>query len=501
MAATSSTPRRVATTALLFALLRAVVAQDGTGNIPTGAENDYNCPSSCKLPSCYCASKSIPGGLSLDDTPMFITLTLDDSVQDTTYDAFMEVQNSTKNPNGCILPATYFVSIQWTNFWRGTQLYARGNEIACHTVTHPDLTTVSASQVTNELKGSWDAINLLMGVPATELVGFRHPFLAYNAQTFAAVKNAGFYYESSITADPIVTPFWPHTLDYGTPYSTGAGALEFPGLWEIPMYTLLSNTTSQPSIWSAMDPIIIPQDPTTYDQMIADLQYTFLVHYKQKLPFGLYQHVAQYIAWPADVNAEKTKKIIEFVKWTQTFPGVWYVTNTQLLDWIKNPVPLHRFSIPCEAPLVSPSQKEICDGIDNNGDGTIDEGVVLQCSYHDTVFQSCYACPSSPPSLTAPITGMPAGSNRTAVPAGGCTAGPWDPIAGKCVEGQEVVVTGSMGMPPTLATTTSPWGATVLATTRGNLAQNGAPSGRGSVGVVAKVVVAGALVLLACLVF
>ena len=34
----------------------------------------------CVLPDCYCASKSIPGGISLSDTPQFVFFTFDDSL-------------------------------------------------------------------------------------------------------------------------------------------------------------------------------------------------------------------------------------------------------------------------------------------------------------------------------------------------------------------------------------------------------------------------------------
>lgn len=34
----------------------------------------------CILPNCFCASKNIPGGLKLSDTPQFIFFTLDDSI-------------------------------------------------------------------------------------------------------------------------------------------------------------------------------------------------------------------------------------------------------------------------------------------------------------------------------------------------------------------------------------------------------------------------------------
>ena len=47
----------------------------------TPYENTAACNSqNCKLPNCYCPSTSIPGGLSLANTPQFIFFTFDDSM-------------------------------------------------------------------------------------------------------------------------------------------------------------------------------------------------------------------------------------------------------------------------------------------------------------------------------------------------------------------------------------------------------------------------------------
>lgn len=98
---------------------------------PQAPVNDttYSCPSTCTLPDCYCASTAIPGGLSVEQTPMFVTLTADDAIQDNTFDVFNQVLNSTVNPNGCQLPLTYFVNTAWTNFWLITRARSLGYEV------------------------------------------------------------------------------------------------------------------------------------------------------------------------------------------------------------------------------------------------------------------------------------------------------------------------------------------------------------------------------------
>ncbi|KAJ3111123.1 hypothetical protein HDU96_005971 [Phlyctochytrium bullatum] len=401
----------------------------------------YNCPSSCRVENnCFCASRSIPGGLSPDQTPMFITLTLDDAIQQQTYEAFMSIQNAFRNPNGCPLPATYFQCNLYTDYWWGQRTYAAGNEIAGHTVSHLDLANLSSTnerRVLAEIYSNWDAINVLSGVPASELVGFRHPFLAYNKKTYDIIYQLKDYikYESSIALNPIDQGYWPHTLDYGMPYNPPncVGTCEegsrwiYPGLWVIPMYTLMTNTTP-PALWASMDITIDPSKPTTYEEALGNLRASFLLHYEKRLPFGLYQHVAQYIAWPKDVQERKTQVMLDFIRWTQTFPNVWYVTNQQLLRWMANPRPADSVAAMFNCGDNEPFREEVCDGYDNNRNNQTDEGLVMSCPYGNTTFQTCFGCPAEFPAAGTPVRNL--SGNRRQVPDTGCPpgSGPWDPL-------------------------------------------------------------------------
>ncbi|KND04477.1 uncharacterized protein SPPG_00204 [Spizellomyces punctatus DAOM BR117] len=433
-----------------FVLLPLVTAQTPI-NIPAPVEGDpatqpandptYACPATCVPPACVCASTKIPGGLSVEQTPMFVTLTADDAIQDPTYEPFSQVLNSTVNPNGCNLPFTYFVSTAWTNFWLITRAYNLGHEIGAHTINHPDLTTVSATVRDQEIQGSAQAVMTYGGIPKSDLAGFRHPFLAFNKDSFDSVAKAGFKYDSSVTLDPLTQPYWPHTLDYGFAYypqpcikCPSGPSMQYKGMWEIPMYNLLTNDSK---LWSSMDPIINPQ-LNDYDVALSNIKATFQVHYKTKLPFGLYQHLAQLVAWGPEVEVKKVQLLKDFVAWTQKeFKDVWYVTNQQLISWIQKPVPADqmRTFLPCRPPAVDKANKEICDGIDNDGDGIIDNGVVETCQVTEEVsFQSCYGCPTLVPNITQPVPPQKGNATRKPAPDAACpNAGTWDPIAGACI--------------------------------------------------------------------
>lgn len=74
-------------------------------------------------------------------------------------------------------------------------LYAAGNEIGSHTVTHSDLTTVSQAQLTTEMQQSQATLQNVIGVPVTD---FAYPYGAYNANTIAVGKQ---YYQSQRTVN------------------------------------------------------------------------------------------------------------------------------------------------------------------------------------------------------------------------------------------------------------------------------------------------------------
>jgi peptidoglycan/xylan/chitin deacetylase (PgdA/CDA1 family) len=86
-------------------------------------------------------------------------------------------------------------------------LIADGWEIDAHSVTHPDLRTVSAKRLQQEVAGSRHAIRRTFGVPADF---FAYPYGRSNARVRAAVRRAGFLGATTIVrglASPQADPF------------------------------------------------------------------------------------------------------------------------------------------------------------------------------------------------------------------------------------------------------------------------------------------------------
>ena len=72
-----------------------------------------------------------------------------------------------------------------------------GWEIASHTITHADLTTISPDQLTDEVEGSRKELEKDLGV---EIENFCYPAGVYNDEVVAAVEAAG--YRGATTVDP-----------------------------------------------------------------------------------------------------------------------------------------------------------------------------------------------------------------------------------------------------------------------------------------------------------
>ena len=73
--------------------------------------------------------------------------------------------------------------------WRVRNLIAAGWEIDAHTITHPDLTTVSDAQLRKEVEGSRMELRRAFRVPVNF---FCYPAGRYDARVVAAVRRAGF---------------------------------------------------------------------------------------------------------------------------------------------------------------------------------------------------------------------------------------------------------------------------------------------------------------------
>ncbi|ORX44366.1 hypothetical protein BCR36DRAFT_586224 [Piromyces finnis] len=384
----------------------------------------YSCdPNTCKLPDCLCPSHLPPGGIDPKDAPQFVLISYDDAVNDSTFGIIKNMYKGLAHSNGCPVVATHFLQNQYTNYHYVQQLYSQGDEIALHTFYHTEL----ASQ--KEIESGKTVISTFAGIPETEIKGFRAPFLKYNNELLQSIQNLKLLYDSS-TSSVREDTTWPYTLDNGVSDEFDCQALNIcgsitnhNGIWEIPLYSTFYTNNNPP----------VSMDPPYDDGALLDvLKTNFNNRYNgNRQPMAIAVHAIHCNEPEAKVSLYRN-----FIKWALSQKDVYFVTYSQLIEYMKNPVKASELS---GHPAISCSKfntytvngNEICDGIDNNSDGNIDEGLVENCGIGNTYFSTCFGCPTSEPSVDNPSPSR--NGNRILVPSMGCTEGTWDPITSSCV--------------------------------------------------------------------
>lgn len=84
----------------------------------------------------YLKRGRILGGLPAHQIPQIVLLTFDDAVNDINKEIYFDIfGRGRRNPNGCPITATFYVSHEWTDYSQVQNLYADGHEMASHTVS------------------------------------------------------------------------------------------------------------------------------------------------------------------------------------------------------------------------------------------------------------------------------------------------------------------------------------------------------------------------------
>ncbi|KAG2227562.1 hypothetical protein INT45_002247 [Circinella minor] len=285
----------------------------------------------------------------------------------------------------------------------------------------------------DEITSCRTALNTYGGIPKNKIQGFRAPFLNFTSQTLDILKKQNFIYDSSSTSASIIPDhvYWPYTLDHGMANnhycSSGSTTgellcdIKIPGLWEIPMHTVLDKTTGIPQL---MD-VYMAGSPNDVFQWNMD---TFNNHYNGT-------HLTNYPGLPD--SKPKLDGLMSFIQSIANKQDVWFVTNQQLLQWMKNPVKVSELKnqnyLQCQQPILN---KEICNGLDDNNNGYIDEGLTNDCHFETNTFKTCFNCPSTT-SLDYSLPNTSSIQNNTLgyrypLPEN-CDTQWWDPIENKCL--------------------------------------------------------------------
>ena len=137
------------------------------------------------------------------------------------------------------LNMTLFTVTSWETTWPKVQLAAAaGDEIGSHTVTHPDLTTVSPAQLTNELANSQATINSY--VTNEKCLTLAYPYCTVPSEAVTAA-----YYIAARICSGVINPSTPSDFYRISSYVCGNTGT----ITNVPSFTNLANSAANNSGW------------------------------------------------------------------------------------------------------------------------------------------------------------------------------------------------------------------------------------------------------------
>ncbi|KAL3865727.1 hypothetical protein ACJMK2_043087 [Sinanodonta woodiana] len=294
------------------------------------------CASDCKLPECSCARNEFP--MDKSEMPQFVYFGFDDAVNTVMAGFYRRLfTDDRKNPNGCPIQGTLFVSHQYTDYNLVQEFYKRGMEIGVHSVTHSMIDTEETLRT--EAMEQKNNIVQLAKIPPEHIVGWRSPFLktAGDAQP-RVLKELGYQYDVSLTfprysfGSPKPFPF---TLRGGWPYQCSVQpcptGVTLDGFFEIPVNSLVDAQGAYPCVF--VDGCY--NRPNNEEEAYQLLFKNFNDYYtSSRTPFGLHMHAAWFYT---NYNIKAMEKFLDYL---DTLNDVYVVSAKQVIAWMKNPVPL-----------------------------------------------------------------------------------------------------------------------------------------------------------------
>ncbi|KRX14164.1 Prion-like-(Q/N-rich) domain-bearing protein 25 [Trichinella nelsoni] len=309
------------------------------------------CPEGSELKNYVCSSKflsnrsgfAIPNRIPAFDTPQMVILTFDDPINEVTFDLYRQLFDGRfRNPNGCPIKATFFVSHEYNNYHQTQWMYWKGHEIAVNSITDSSVEDWIA-----EMAGLRKLLQQLAAVNVSTVQGIRAPQLSVggNAQ-FTMMQSQGFLYDNSMSVNPGKDgpAYWPQTLDYRLSWHCEAAVCpdeSFPGIWAVPINQFYGNYINDINQYmrGAMVRAVMTRTstPETVLRLLLD---NFNRHYRtNRAPFVLTLNADFLRVLPGDGGY---KALERFLAKLSTRPDVWVITMDKLISWMRMPTPLSK---------------------------------------------------------------------------------------------------------------------------------------------------------------
>lgn len=237
------------------------------------------------------------------------------------------------------------------------EAYDMGFEVGNHTKTHQhNLYDLDYAKNLDEIGQCSKYLVNEVGMPPSQIYGFRTPFLAYSVDntSFKVLRDLGFLYDCTLdngtqsTAIQWAKPYFPGTMDKGWMMYTN---LVNPGLWQLPHVVFLGPGETTPRE-KGFDSNIWPK-AASGSVLLGYLKSTLDWHYKSnRAPLDLGLHSDYYTSenQSPDVKAfatnyeQRRQALIDFLDYAQTLPDVRVVSMVDFVRWMKNPAALDDLS-------------------------------------------------------------------------------------------------------------------------------------------------------------
>lgn len=292
----------------------------------------------CNPPECFCCREDlgIPSLTRLSEIPQIVFFTFDDAVTDQVAGFYYQLfDSSRKNPNGCSISMTLFISHDNTKYRLVSDFYQRGMEIASHSVTH---STMNGSNFFEEAKAQKENLAKLADIPVSEITGWRSPFLKPTGDLQPdALKKLGYDYDATLTFSKRSfreKPPGPFTLDFGFPYECQVKPCpkhKHPGFWEVPVVSLMDYMQKYDCVYVDGCMNAPPDEEAAYKFLWENFQ----TYYTQtRMPFGINMHPSWFF-YP-----DRLRAMDRFIQKLVSMNDVYIVSANRMLEWLKNPTPL-----------------------------------------------------------------------------------------------------------------------------------------------------------------
>ncbi|XP_057291537.1 chitin deacetylase 1-like [Hydractinia symbiolongicarpus] len=294
--------------------------------------------SKCKLPHCRCASSEVPNNLTATEVPQMVLIGFDDAVQERQMDLYTSLFGNFKNPNGCPINVTFFVSNKDTQYSAVEKLYRRGYEIAVHAQGYVDewRLTWTSDKIKNVITSQRNKLERETG--SNKISGWRNPHNIVTKRMLDVLASNNFLYDSSVSPSKNQR-WWPYTMDYATPdYPTNCPIPpcrneSYPGIWEFPFNRWSNNHKDGNKNCPEMNTCAIGDN--TENKVYNTFMKNFEEFYNDKrVPFNIYGTVSYFLHPDFEYRQIAFKKFLTDIL---AKGDVYIVGMQQAIQWMKKP--------------------------------------------------------------------------------------------------------------------------------------------------------------------